>query len=197
MRRRNEPQKAQKAQKRRGATDTERMKKTARPILLAIAIAIVAFAIYRRAVPEKKAVTPASGNDVVLQVRSIPVIHNLALGDFEIPAKSTHDVKITFDENGRNVRLSGEFATAGGPGIQVMLLNEDQYNRFQNHQAPSEVLFMSKVSQKGNIEADIPRVGTYHLVFDNSSSDSVAKVHADVALRYEMVHVDSGQAPKK
>jgi hypothetical protein len=171
--------------------------KTVRPILLAIAIAVVAFAIYRKAVPEKKAVTPASGTDLVLQVRSIPVVHNLALGDFEIPAKSTHDVRIAFDESGRNVRLSGEFATAGGSGIQVMLLDENQYQRFQNHQAPSGFLYMSKVATKGNIAANIPRNGTYYLVFDNSSSDSIAKVHADVALRYEMVHVGSGQAPKK
>src|SRR5262249_688060 len=167
--------------------------KTARPILLAIAIAIVAFGIYRKAVPEKKAVT--SSADLV--VRSIPVVQNLALGDFKIPAKATHDVRIAFDESGRNVRLSGEFATAAGPGIQVMLLDEKQYQRFQNHQAPSEFLYMSKVATKGNIEADIPRNSTYYLVFDNSSSDSIAKVHADVSLRYEMVHVDSGQAPKK
>src|SRR5215475_12020196 len=109
--------------------------KTVRPILLAIAIAVVAFAIYRRANPEKKAVTPGSATDLVLQVRSIPVVHNLALGDFEIPARATHDVRIAYDESGRNVRLSGEFATAGGPGIQVMLLNEKEYNRLKNHQA--------------------------------------------------------------
>jgi hypothetical protein len=171
--------------------------KTVRPILLAFAIAIVAFGIYRKANPEKKAVTPASGTDLVLQVRSIPVVHNLALGDFEIPPKATHDVRIAFDENGRNVRLSGEFATASGPGLQVTLLDENQYQRFQNHQAPSEFLYMSKVATKGTIEADIPRAGTYYLVFDNSSSDSIAKVHADVALRYEMIHVDSGQGSKK
>jgi len=171
--------------------------KTVRPILLAIAIAIVAFAIYRRVNPEKKPVTPASGNDLVLQVRPIPVIHNLALGEFEIPGRATHDVRIAFDENGRNVRLSGEFATAGGPGIQVMLLDENQYQRFQNHQAPSEFLYMSKVATKGTIEAEIPRAATYYLVFDNSSSDSIAKVHADVALRYEMIHVDSGTSEKK
>jgi hypothetical protein len=169
--------------------------KTARPILLAIAIAVVAFAIYRKVIPEKKAVSPASRTDLV--VRSIPVVHNLALGDFEIPAKATHDVKIAFDENGRNVRLSGEFTTAAGPGIQVTLLDENQYQRFQNHQAPSEFLYMSKLATKGDIAADIPRNGTYYLVFDNSSSDSIAKVHADVALRYEMIHVDSGQGPKK
>src|SRR5262249_19405793 len=171
--------------------------KNARPILLAIATVIVAFAIYRKAIPAKKAVTPPSRTDLVLQVRSIPVVHNLDLGDFEIPAKATHDVRIAFDENGRNVRLSGEFITAAGSGIEVMLLDEDQYHGFQNHQVPSEFLFMSKVATKGNIEADIPRTGTYYLVFDNSSSDSIAKVHADVSLRYEMVHVDSGQAPKK
>jgi hypothetical protein len=171
--------------------------KTARPILLAIAIAVVAFGIYRKARPEKKAVTPLSRTDLVLQVRSIPVVHNLALGDFEISAKATHDVRIAFDENGRNVRLSGEFATTAGPGIQVMLLDENQYQRFQNHQAPSEFLYMSKVATKGSIEAVIPRNATYYLIFDNSSSDAIAKVHADVSLRYEMVHVDSGQPPKK
>jgi hypothetical protein len=171
--------------------------KTVRPILLAIAIAIVAFAIYRKTIPEKKTVTPESRTDLVLQVRAIPVTHNLALGDFEIPAKATHDVRIAFDENGRNVRLSGEFATAGGPGIQVMLLDENQYHRVQNHETPSEFLYMSKVATKGNIEADIPRTGTYYLVFDNSSSESIAKVHADVVLRYEMIHVDSGQGHKK
>ena len=171
--------------------------KTVRPILLAIAIAALAFAIYRKVVPERRAATPPAGGDLVLQVRSIPVIHNLALGDFEIPAKATHDVTIDFDESGRNVRLSGEFSTGGGTGIQVMLLDANQYGRFQKHLALSEFLYLSKMATKGNIEVDIPKAGKYYLIFDNSSSESSTKVHADVAIRYQMVHVDSGQDQKK
>ena len=101
--------------------------KTVRPILLAIAIAVIAFVIYRRAFPEKKAAN--SPGSVVLEVRSIPVTHNLALGDFEVPARATHDVKIAFDESASNARVSGEFAAVEGPGIQVMLLDENQYRR--------------------------------------------------------------------
>ena len=169
--------------------------KTARPILLAIAIAVIAFVIYRRAFPEKKAAN--SPGSVVLEVRSIPVTHNLALGDFEVPARATHDVKIAFDESASNARVSGEFAAAEGPGIQVMLLDENQYRRAQNHQPPSGFLYLSKVATKGNIEADLPRTGTYYLVFDNSSSQSSTKVHADVAIRYQMMHVDSQRGQKR
>jgi hypothetical protein len=171
--------------------------KTVRPILLAIAIAVLAFAIYRKVIPARKAAVPPSGGSLLLEVRSIPVVHNLALGDFDIPAKATHDVTIDFDESGRNVRLSGEFSTAGGSGIQVMLLDENQYSRFQKHLVLSEFLFLSKMATKGIVEAEIPRTGRYYLIFDNSSSESSTKVHADVAIRYQMVHVDSGQAPKK
>lgn len=169
--------------------------KTVRPILLAIAIALIAFAIYRRAFHEKKATN--SPGSVELEVRSIPVTHNLALGDFEVPARATHDVKIAFDESGSNARVSGEFAAVEGPGIQVMLLDENQYRRVQQHQPPSVFLYLSKVAAKGNIEADLPRTGTYYLVFDNSSSQSSTKVHADVAIHYQMMRVDSQRDQKR
>ena len=168
--------------------------KSVRPILLAIAIAVIAFFVYRRAFPGKKATSPPGS--VVLEVRSIPVTHNLALGDFEVPARETHEVKIAFDESASSARVSGEFATAEGPGIQVMLLDENQYRRVQNHQPPSGFLYLSKLATKRNIEADLPRTGTYYLVFDNLSSQSSTKVHADVAIRYQMMHVDS-QGQKK
>ena len=43
---------------------------------------------------------------------------------------------------------------------------------------------MSK-TPNGDIEAAIPRGGTYYLVFDNSHSESAATVTADVTVRYE------------
>jgi hypothetical protein len=115
-----------------------------------------------------------------------------------VPAKGTHDVKIALDEpRMQNARLSGYFSTAGGAGIQVMLLDENQYTRLQNHQTPSEFLFLSKTAQAGNIEAMIPRAGAYYLVFDNSASDSTIKVKSDVSVRYVTMQVDSGTSQKK
>src|SRR5229473_1141113 len=109
-----------------------------RVVLLVAAMAVTAFLAYRQTHPSQKIATAGRGNDLVFEVRSIPITNNLALGDFVIPAKGTHDVRITAEESQlRNVRVLGYFSTSSGPGIQVMLLDENQYGRFQNHSTPS------------------------------------------------------------
>src|ERR1700739_4168772 len=97
--------------------------KLTRPILVAVALALVGLVVYRRTVPRQSPAPREAGGQYVLQIHSLPVTHNLALGEFEVPAKGTHDVKIGLDEPRiQNARLSGYFSTTGGAGIQVMLL---------------------------------------------------------------------------
>jgi hypothetical protein len=169
-----------------------------RPILAAVAVALVGLVVYRRTVPRRNPAPREAGGQYVLQIHSLPVTHNLALGEFEVPAKGTHDVTIALDEpRMQNARLSGYFSTTGGAGIQVMLLDNAQYTRLQNRQTPSEFLFLSKTAQAGNIEAMIPSAGTYYLIFDNSASDSSIKVKSDVSVHYETMQVDSGTSQKK
>jgi hypothetical protein len=166
--------------------------KSARPVLVAVALSLIFLIVYRRFVPRQNVTPVKPGDKFTLQVHSIPVTHNLALGDFDVPAKSTHDVKIALDEpRMRNARLAGRFSAANGSGIQVMLLDEDDYKRFTNHETPSRFLYLSKSAAAGTIEAAIPRTGTYYLVFDNSPSESGVKITADVTVRYETVQVDS------
>src|SRR2546425_12246813 len=172
--------------------------KIVRPILLVVAMAIMAFLAYRQTHPSQNTATPARGNDLVFEVHSIPITNNLELGDFVIPARGTHDVRITAEESQlRNARVLGSFSTSSGPGIQVMLLDENQYSRFQNHSTPSEYIYLSKASPNGTIDAAIPHTGVYYLVFDNSSSESSANVKASVAIRGEMVQVESPAGKKK
>ena len=76
-------------------------------------------------------------------------------------------------------------------GFQVTSPQAAQHNRFLNHSAPSEFLYLSKTAASGDIEAMIPHGGAYYLIFDNSASDSSVKVKADVTVRYETVQVDS------
>jgi len=169
-----------------------------RPILLIAGMAVILFIVYRRTHTDQTAMLPARGSDLILQVHSIPVTRSLSLGDFVIPARETHTVKIVVDESVmRNSRVSGTFSTEGSPGIQVVLLDENQYNRFRRNSAPSEYIYLSKTTTAGNIEAAIPRSGTYYLVFDNSASDSSAHVKADVAVLYQIVQVDSGAGQEK
>ena len=169
-----------------------------RLVLLLLAVALIAFLVYRRTHPEAAPGVPESGSDLVLQVHAISVTNNLALGDFAIPAKGTHDVRIAANEERmRNPRLAGYFSTSGGPGIKVMLLDEDQYKRFQNKLTPAEYAYLSGTLTSGTIEAPIPHLGIYYLVFDNSSSDSTANVKANVAIRGEIVQVDPGKGEKK
>src|SRR5262249_3360575 len=131
-------------------------------------------------------------------IHSISVTNNLALGDFVIPPKSTHDVPITADESQiRNARLSGYFSTSNGPGVQVMLLDEDQYRRFQSNLTPSEYLYLSKPAANGIIDVAIPHSGQFYLIFNNSSPGSSANVKANVAVRGEMVQVESPAGKKK
>lgn len=168
------------------------MMRNVRLVLFVVTIVIVVIVVYRTRHPAQTRTTPESGSPYVLEVHSIPVTHNLALGEFEVPARSTHEAKVTLDEpHMRNARLSGHFSTSSGPGIQVMLLDEIQHNRFLNHSAPSEFLYLSKATASGDVEAMIPHGGAYYLIFDNSASDSSVKVKADVTVRYETVQVDS------
>jgi hypothetical protein len=166
--------------------------------LLVVAMAVFSFLLYRQAHPIQNAATAEPGNDLVFQVHSISVTNNLALGDFVIPAKGTHDVPITADEGQmRNARLSGYFSTSSGPGIQVMLLDENQYRRFQSNSTPSEYIYLSKPTANGIIDVAIPHSGKYYLVFDNSISESNANVKANVSIRGEMVQVESPPGKKK
>src|SRR4029077_20909810 len=105
--------------------------KLVRPVLAVAAIGLVAFGLYRRTHPANG--TPLeAGNDLVLQVHSIAVTNNLELGEFTIPAESTHDIPITADETQmKNARLLGYYS-ASGSGVEVMVLDEDQYQRFKN-----------------------------------------------------------------
>jgi hypothetical protein len=171
--------------------------KPTRLIFLLGALAGIAFLSYQRFHrPPNTSRMPPGENDLV--IRSIPVYHSLALGKFDVPAKASHEVKITMDPNlMRNARLIGHFSTLNGVGIQVMLLDEIQFGNFRQNQTPSGILFISKTTTNGDIETALPKGGTYYLVFDNSASDKPANVDANVTLRYETVQVDSGSDLKK
>ena len=160
------------------------------------ALAGIGFLSYERYHRPKPLPPPTDQNDLV--IRSVPVYHGLALGKFDVPAKSTHDVKINIDPGlMRNARLLGHFSTLNAVPIQVMLLDETQYGSFHQNQAPGGELFISKSTTNGDIEAGLPHGGNYYLVFDNSASDKPANVDANLTLRYETVHVDSGEDLKK
>jgi hypothetical protein len=160
--------------------------KTTRLILLTAALAVLMYLTYRQTHPDVTLRSPQRRNEYVLEVRSIPVTRSLALGEFVIPGKSTRDVKIEVDEKMmKHSRVSGIFSTGSTPGIQVMVLDADH-----------QYLYLSKTATSGNIEAVLPRTGTYNLVFDNSMSETTAHVKADVAVRYEIVQVDSGKGVK-
>ena len=168
-----------------------------RLIFLLAMIAVIGFLSYQRF--HQRATPPVSSapgeNELVIQ--SIPVYHSLSLGKFEVPPKGSHDVKLVMDASMRNARLIGHFTTTNGPGIQVMLLGENQYDVFRQHQTPSGILYISKTSPSGDIQTPLPHDGTYYVIFDNSESDKPANVEANVTLRYETVHVDSGTNGKK
>ena len=166
-------------------------------ILLGITLAIFSFLLYRRTHPDQTTIS-GSENGLTFQVHSISVTNNLALDDFVIPPKSSHDVPITVDESQmRNAHLSGYFSTSNGPSVQVMLLDEDQYRRFQTNRTPSEYFYLSKAATNGIIDVAIPHSGKYYLIFNNSSADSSANVKANVAVRGEMVRVESPTGKKK
>ncbi len=169
-----------------------------RIVLLIVTVTIMSFVLYRRTHPVQEPRTTASGSGLVLEVRPISITNNLELGEFAVPAKSTHDVRITATESQmQNPRLSGVFSTNGGSGIKVILLDEDQYNQFRKNSTPSGYVYLAGTAVNGNINARLPHAGIYYLVFDNSFSDSAVNVKASVAIRGEIVQVQSGGADKK
>ena len=169
-----------------------------RVLFLVIALGIFYYTIYRQTHPAQSAPTPAAGNGLEFNIHPISVTNNMDLGDFVVPAKGIHDVPITVDETQmRNARLLGFFSTTKGPGVQVMLLDENQYRSFQNHSTPSEYVYLSKPGANGTIDIAIPRPGKYYLIFDNSTKDSAANVKSSVTIRGEMVRVESPAEKKK
>ena len=175
-----------------------RRSRSTRLILSAFVLAIGAGLIYRRTHPEGFSFRRSSSTGgLVLEVRSLPISNHLDFGSFSVAAKATHDSIITVDESQmHNARLTGHFS-ADGPGVRVLLLDDDQYRMFEQKATPGQVLYMSKEAKAGDLEAVIPHAGKYHLVFDNSQSDSSVNVKADVTVHYELVRVDSDAARKK
>jgi len=170
--------------------------KLTRPILGLVALGLVGFGLYRRTHPPN-AVALDSGNGPVIEIHSIAITNNLDLGQFTVDAKSTHDVQITADESQmRNARLLGYFSFTG-QDLQVILLDETQYERFHNHSAPTEYLYLSKSAANGTIDVPLAHSGKYYLIFDNSASGSAATVKANLAVRGEMVRVDAPPSEKK
>jgi hypothetical protein len=174
-------------------------RKYTRPIILLAAIAIIAVVSYVRKHTSQNAAAGRRGaNDLVLQVRSVPITNRMDLGSFVVPAGQSHEFKIVVDESRmRNPHLAGHFSTTGGAGIEVLLLDEDQFQNFQNKVAPSQVLYMSKTAPSGDIAAALPHGGTYYVVFDNSHGQASATVTGDVTVRFETVRVDASGDGKK
>jgi hypothetical protein len=174
-------------------------RKYTRPIILLAAIAIIAVVSYVRKHQSQNGAAGSPGtNGLVLQVRSLPITNRMDLGTFGVPAGESHEFKIVVDENRmRNPRVAGHFSTGGGAGIEVLLLDEDQFKNFQNKVAPSQVLYMSKTASSGDITAALPHAGAYYVVFDNSHGQSSATVTADVTVRVETVRVDGSGDGKK
>jgi hypothetical protein len=170
--------------------------KATRLILLLAALALIAYLSYRRTHPPLTS-QRANTADNVLEIRAIPVNHTLNLGSFMVPPQGHHEVKIVVDDHlMHNTRLAGHFSTSNAPGVEVLLLDEPQYEDFKKNITPSNILYMTKTASSSDIQTAVPRGGTYYLVFVNAS-ESQANVSADVTLRYETVHVDSGADHKK
>jgi hypothetical protein len=169
-----------------------------RVIALLLFIGSLAFAYYRRTHPQLDNEAARPG-DLTLRVRSIPVTDDLALGSFDVPPKETHEVKITVDGTRmQNTRVVGHFSVENGPGIQVLVLDEEQYVQFRKDSKPGSFDYLSSKTKDGNIDISIPHAGMFYIIFDNSSEPTAsATVKANVTLRYETVQVDSGANPNK
>lgn len=167
----------------------------ARLVVLVILIGTIIFFSFREARRNRE---PARSGELPLQVRSIRVTHNLALGSFVIPAASTHDVKIPIDGNQmKDPHLGGHFRVQSGSAIQVELLDEDQYSKFRKDTRSASFIYVSGKTKDGYLDSTIPHAGLFYLVFDNSSESTPATVEADVTLHYMTVRVESGAEPKQ
>ena len=162
-----------------------------RASLLLLATVIIAVVAYRRNHPLHPALKPVSPNDMVLEVRSIPVSHSMDFGEFTVSPKVHQEFKITVDEREmRNTHIGGHFSAEGGSGVQAMLLDNAQHDSYLNSGTPSGTFYMSKTTNGADIQAALPHGGTYYLIFDNPNPTDV-KVKASVTMHYDTVHVDS------
>ena len=166
-----------------------------RLVVLLILMGTIGFLSFREMRRNREPVRPG---ELPLQVRSIRVTHDLALGSFVIPAGSTHDVKIPIDGNRmHDPHLGGHFRVQSGSAIEVELLDEDQYSKFRKDTRSASFIYVSGKTKDGYLDSTIPQPGLFYLIFDNSSESSPATVEADVTLRYITVRVKSGAEPKQ
>src|SRR5215467_6233252 len=132
--------------------NTGRSSKATRLVFLLAALALIAYLSYRRTHPSLTRQTPQIP-DNVLEIRSIPVNHTLDLGSFVVLPREHNPVKIVVDDHlMHNTRLACRFSTSNGPGVEVLLLDESQYEDFKKNSTPSSILYMTKTASSGDIQ---------------------------------------------
>ena len=119
-----------------------------------------------------------------------PAVQSLAQaivnGAFIVEPRTFKPFKIVVTPEMANARLEGTFSATGARNdIEVTLLTEAQFTKWQNRRA-FEATFASGRVTSGNIAVELPATpGTYFVVFSNRFSIFSNKaVNADVQLRY-------------
>lgn len=105
---------------------------------------------------------------------------------FTVNVLSSQSYRFVIPDGAARIHIEGRFSATGGSGndVEVALMDQDGYVNFQNRHAV-QTYYNSGRQTQGVISADLPKPGTYFLVFSNRFSLLTPKaVTANATLTY-------------
>ena len=117
----------------------------------------------------------------------VPQTRSLVNGLITVGSGQYYDCSFSVNTNSmQNVSVTGSFTASGGSGndTQVLVIDDMALTNWKNgHQA--NVYFDSGKMTTGNINANIPSSGQYHLIFSNTfSTISSKKINTNANLNW-------------
>ena len=108
---------------------------------------------------------------------------------FAVPARAFKPIEVVVSSVMSNPRLEGSFTASGANNdIEVLLLDEQQFNNWQNRHEFRSAYASGRVTAD-KLRIDLPEPGKYFVIFSNRFSIFSNKgIVADLKLKYDGTH---------
>ena len=157
------------------------VKSEARRLLLAIVIVLLV-------------ITATLGSIVVLGVYDLSksilagnsYTYTIVNGSVAVPAGNYYYYRTDIPQGETSLVITGSFIASGGTtnDIEVLVMDQAHYGTWMSGNQVTTFFDSGRVSS-GNIDAPLPGIGTYYLIYSNIFSPTYGKtVQSDVVLHY-------------
>lgn len=103
---------------------------------------------------------------------------DIVSGNITVKSSSYEYYNFTVPPND-NAQIYGNFSVNNASTIEVFILDEANFARYQSKQTPNTI-YSSGEQTAANVTATLRVQGTYYIVFDNSFSSSAKNVQASI-----------------